>query len=198
MSKIGIFYGSSTGSTSEVAQRLAKALGAEANVYDVAGADAADAAAFDVLLLGSSTWGIGDLQDDWEDFLPKLAEQSLAGKKVALFGCGDADSYPDSFCEALAKIHEASLVRAAPSSGLMSPKATATMLLKRNRMASSSVSASTKLTSLTSPTNVSKSGSLCCSRSSKSERLARPISVALRLSPTRGHGRRATFCIFRV
>ena len=96
MSKIGIFYGSSTGSTSEVAQRLAKALGAEANVYDVAGADAADAAAFDVLLLGSSTWGIGDLQDDWEDFLPKLAEQSLAGKKVALFGCGDA----------LAKIHE--------------------------------------------------------------------------------------------
>ena len=106
MSKIGIFYGSSTGSTSEVAQRLAKALGAEANVYDVAGADAADAATFDVLLLGSSTWGIGDLQDDWEDFLPKLAEQSLAGKKVALFGCGDADSYPDSFCEALAKIHE--------------------------------------------------------------------------------------------
>jgi len=106
MSKIGIFYGSSTGSTSEVAQRLAKALGAEANVYDVAGADAADAAAFDVLLLGSSTWGIGDLQDDWEDFLPKLAEQNLAGKKVALFGCGDADSYPDSFCEALAKIHE--------------------------------------------------------------------------------------------
>ena len=80
MSKIGIFYGSSTGSTSEVAQRLAKALGAEANVYDVAGADAADAAAFDVLLLGSSPSGIGDLQD--------------------------ADSYPDSFCEALAKIHE--------------------------------------------------------------------------------------------
>ena len=106
MSKIGIFYGSSTGSTSEVAQRLAKALGAEANVYDVAGADAAEAAAFDVLLLGSSTWGIGDLQDDWEDFLPKLAEQNLAGKKVALFGCGDADSYPDSFCEAIAKLHE--------------------------------------------------------------------------------------------
>lgn len=106
MSKIGIFYGSSTGSTSEVAQRLGKALGAEANIFDVASASAAEAAAFDVLLLGSSTWGIGDLQDDWEDFLPKLAEQPLSGKKVALFGCGDADSYPDSFCEALAKIKE--------------------------------------------------------------------------------------------
>ena len=104
MSKIGIFYGSSTGSTAEVAQRLASALGAEANVYDVASADAAEAASFDALLLGSSTWGLGDLQDDWEDFLPKLAEQSLAGKKVAIFGCGDADSYPDSFCEAISKI----------------------------------------------------------------------------------------------
>ena len=106
MSKIGIFYGSSTGSTSEVAQRLAKALGAEANVFDVASADAADVAGFDVLLLGSSTWGLGDLQDDWEDFLPKLAEQDLSGKKVALFGCGDADSSPDSFCEAIYKIYE--------------------------------------------------------------------------------------------
>lgn len=104
MSKIGIFYGSSTGSTAEVAQRLAAALGAEANVFDVASADAAEAASFDALLLGSSTWGLGDLQDDWEDFLPKLAEQPLAGKKVALFGCGDADSYPDSFCEAISKI----------------------------------------------------------------------------------------------
>lgn len=106
MSKIGIFYGSSTGSTSEVAQRLGKALGAEANLYDVASVDASEVAGFDVLLLGSSTWGIGDLQDDWEDFLPKLAEQNLAGKKVALFGCGDADSYPDSFCEAIYKIYE--------------------------------------------------------------------------------------------
>ena len=95
MSKIGIFYGSSTGSTSEVAQRLAKALGAEANVFDVASADAADVAGFDVLLLGSSTWGLGDLQDDWEDFLPKLAEQDLAGKNVALFGCGEIERSHD-------------------------------------------------------------------------------------------------------
>ena len=53
MSKIGIFYGSSTGSTSEVAQRLGKALGAEANLYDVASVDASEVAGFDVLLLGT-------------------------------------------------------------------------------------------------------------------------------------------------
>ena len=122
MSKIGIFYGSSTGSTSEVAQRLAKALGAEANVFDVASADAADVAGFDVLLLGSSTWGLGDLQDDWEDFLPKLAEQDLSGKKVALFGCGDADSYPDSFCEAIYKIYEGLASSGCPFIGAYEPE----------------------------------------------------------------------------
>lgn len=106
MKKFGIFYGSSTGSTAEVAQRIAKAVGAEAEVYDVASADAADAANYEVLLLGCSTWGIGELQDDFDGFLPKLANQDLSGKAVALFGCGDADSYPDSFCEALALIKE--------------------------------------------------------------------------------------------
>lgn len=106
MKKIAVFYGSSTGTTAELAQRIAKAVGAEANCFDVANADAAEAANFDVLLLGSSTWGIGDLQDDWEGFLPELAKQSLSGKAVALFGTGDSDSYPDSFCEALAKIKE--------------------------------------------------------------------------------------------
>ena len=176
MSKIGIFYGSSTGSTSEVAQRLAKALGAEANVYDVAGADAADAAAFDVLLLGSSTWGIGDLHgrlgktsSPSSQSRISRARRSLSSAAVTLIAIPIASAKPSL------RSTKASLVRAAPSSVLTSPKATATMLLKRNRMASSSVSASTKLTSLTSPTNVSKSGSLCCSRSSKSERLARPI-----------------------
>lgn len=106
MKKIAVYYGSSTGTTSELAQRVAKAVGAEAHCFDVANANAADAAAYDVLLLGSSTWGIGDLQDDWEGFLPQLAGVDLSGKAVALFGCGDADSYPDSFCEALAKIKE--------------------------------------------------------------------------------------------
>ena len=163
MSKIGIFYGSSTGSTSEVAQRLAKALGAEANVFDVASADAADVAGFDVLLLGSSTWGLGDLQDDWEDFLPKLAEQDLSGKKVALFGCGDADSYPDSFCEALHKIYEGLASSGCSFIGAYEPEDYQVTDSEINR-----ASASTKLTSPTSPTNVSRSGSLSSSLSSRS------------------------------
>ena len=48
--------------TEAVAAKIANELGAQA--FNI---NAADAAAFDaeLLVLGSSTWGVGDLQDDW-------------------------------------------------------------------------------------------------------------------------------------
>ena len=48
----------------------------------------------------------GELQDDWYDFLDALKRKALSGKRVALFGCGDSASYPDSFCDALAEIRD--------------------------------------------------------------------------------------------
>ena len=59
-----------------------------------------------MLLLGSSTWGAGDLQDDWFDFLPQLKAADLAGKVVALFGCGDSASFSDTFCDAIGTLHD--------------------------------------------------------------------------------------------
>lgn len=100
-----IFFGSSTGATQSLAKEIAGKLGV-ADIFDVANASADKAAGYDILLLGSSTWGYGELQDDWYAFLPELKKQDLGGKKVALFGCGDADSYPDTFCDALGLIKE--------------------------------------------------------------------------------------------
>ena len=37
-------------------------------------------------------------QDDWYDGVKTLKSAGLAGKTVALFGCGDSESYPDTFC----------------------------------------------------------------------------------------------------
>jgi flavodoxin I len=108
MSKIGIFYGSSGGNTEGVAKNIAKKLGVGAgDIYDVCKARASDLSAYDVLLFGSSTWGLGDLQDDWEDFIRTVASADLSGKKVALFGCGDSSSYSDTFCDAMGKIYQA-------------------------------------------------------------------------------------------
>lgn len=107
MKKIGIFYGSSSGTTEGVANDIAAQLGVDTqDVHDVASADVTTAESYEALLLGSSTWGFGDLQDDWAAFLPKLAGANLSGKVVALFGCGDSSSYADTFCDALAEIKE--------------------------------------------------------------------------------------------
>ena len=62
---------------------------------------------YDVLILGSSTWGAGDLQDDWYGVIDKLSAMDLSGKKVALFGTGDSSSYSDTFCDAIGQIAEA-------------------------------------------------------------------------------------------
>ena len=102
--KIGVFYGSTTGVTQEAAETIAEKLGAA--VKNVAEAEASDFDGYDVLVLGSSTWGLGDLQDDWADFLPKVASSNLSGKKIALFACGDQVGYSDTFGDAIAEIHD--------------------------------------------------------------------------------------------
>lgn len=108
MKKTGIFYGSSTGTTEGIAQRIAEKLGVDASdVHDVASASPSDVAPYERLLLGSSTWGSGDLQDDWDGFLDKLKGQDLSGKEVALFGCGDSASFGDTFCDAIGTIYTA-------------------------------------------------------------------------------------------
>lgn len=79
----------------------------DADIRDVGSAKKNDLLAYDVLLFGSSTWGLGDLQDDWEGFVREVASADLSGKKVALFGCGDSSSYSDTFCNAIGIIYRA-------------------------------------------------------------------------------------------
>ena len=107
MSKIGIFFGSTTGTTEGLSSQIASALGVDsADIKNVGTAKVEDVDAYDVLLLGSSTWGAGDLQDDWYSFLDKLEAHNLAGKKIAIFGCGDSASFSDTFCNAVGTIYE--------------------------------------------------------------------------------------------
>lgn len=106
MSKIAIVYGTSTGVTESVSEKIKKALG-NADVFDVAKISADNLADYDFLFLGASTTGYGDLQDDWDAFLPELESLDFSGKKVALFGLGDSASYPDTFVNGMGTIYEA-------------------------------------------------------------------------------------------
>ena len=102
MKKTGIFYGSTTGTTESVAGRIADVLGiSSADVHDVSKLTAELVSGYEVLLLGTSTWGDGELQDDWYDGVKVLKGMDLSDKLVGLFGCGDSESYPDTFCDGM-------------------------------------------------------------------------------------------------
>lgn len=104
MGKTLVVYGSTGGTCEGIANTIAEKLGAE--VVNIAELSQEQAEEADNLLLGTSTWGAGDMQDDWYDGLEVLKGSNLEGKKIALFGCGDCESYSDTFCGGMNEIYE--------------------------------------------------------------------------------------------
>lgn len=108
MANVTIIYGSTTGNTETAANEIAEALSAHAvTVMDVASASSSDLESADLLILGTSTWGYGDLQDDWDANMSLIDDANLSDKKVALFGLGDSGSYCDTFTDGMGILYEA-------------------------------------------------------------------------------------------
>ena len=80
MPTIAIFYGSSTGNTQEAAEKIQQELGDfVSHVADVVDSDPEELSKYDILLLGVSTWNIGEMQEDWESFIPNMSGLNLSG-----------------------------------------------------------------------------------------------------------------------
>ena len=106
MKKYGIYYGSMTGTTADVAARIAKALGvADADVHNVADTAPSTLGDHEVLIFGTSTWGDGEVESDWYDFLDGAEVMDLKGKKIAFFGCGD-ESMSTTFCNGVGELYK--------------------------------------------------------------------------------------------
>lgn len=111
MSKTIVVYGSTTGTCESIAQTIGDQLGAEViNVSDLTANQLAEA---DNIVLGTSTWGAGELQDDWYDGVNVVKSANLSGKRVALFGCGDSASYSDTFCGGMKELYDAAVAAGA-------------------------------------------------------------------------------------
>ena len=102
---VGIFYGSSGGATAEVAEMIKKRLDTDANLIDIAGASPNDFMRYSHMILGTSTWGDGDLQVDWEEFFETFQTIDLRGKTVALFGLGDQEEYSETFLDGMGTLY---------------------------------------------------------------------------------------------
>lgn len=107
MKRIGIFFGSSTGNTETAAEKIQKAFGADADSFNASSTPASKVAEYDNVILGTSTWGVGDLEDSMYTFVEDLAKVDLKGKTIAIFGMGDQNSYSDTYCDGMGHIYEA-------------------------------------------------------------------------------------------
>jgi flavodoxin I len=115
-----IIYGSTTGNTKEVAVSIGNKLGS--TVVDVADlSDFKEILDYDLILLGASTWGIGDIQDDWLDNLNNLKNLDFTGKTVAFFGTGDQEGYPDSFVSGIKDLYDIVIAKGGEIIGFTDP-----------------------------------------------------------------------------
>ncbi|MCK9472882.1 flavodoxin [Sulfurimonas sp.] len=107
MSKIGLFYASSTGNTESVAKKIKEMMrGVQIDLIDVSHCSADAMNQYDFIIIGASTWGGGDLQDDWDSYFVNLEKTDFSTKTVALFGLGDQEEYNDNYLDAMGTIYE--------------------------------------------------------------------------------------------
>ncbi|WP_343154993.1 flavodoxin FldA [Buchnera aphidicola (Kurisakia onigurumii)] len=107
MEKIGIFFGSDTGNTESIAKMIQKNLGKKnSKIFDISESTKNDIEKYNFLIFGIPTWYYGEIQCDWNNFIPILKKIDFKNKIVAFFGCGDQEDYSEYFCDALKPIFD--------------------------------------------------------------------------------------------
>ena len=104
--KVLIAYGSTTGTTESISELIKQNMNHDVQIINIREVKEEEIKAADTVLLGSSTWGYGELQDDFSDYIDLIDSSTYGGKNVAVFGAGDADGFADVFCEAVNIISE--------------------------------------------------------------------------------------------
>lgn len=103
---VGLYFATQTGNTEEVAGIIAEATGCTASDYD--GEDFSDV---DGIIVGCPTWNTGADEmrsgTTWDDYLETIQGYDLKGRTVAVFGCGDSQTYGENFCDGIEELHNA-------------------------------------------------------------------------------------------
>lgn len=106
MKRIGIFYGTTGGKTTAIVDEIEFCLKkADYDVFNVE-QGISEMANFENLILVTPTYGVGELQKDWEDHLEILKGMDFTGKKVALVGLGNQLAFGESFVGGLRVLYD--------------------------------------------------------------------------------------------
>ncbi len=108
MSKIGLFYGTTTGKTESAAEMIQSEFGGAevVTLHEIADVEGSDFAEYKCVIIGCPTWDIGELQADWQGYYDELDDVDFSGKKVAYFGTGDQMGYAENFQDAMGILEE--------------------------------------------------------------------------------------------
>lgn len=108
VAKIGLFYGTQTENTQTEAELIQQEFSGDTvvDLHDISQVESNDFNSYSYVIIGCPTWNVGELQDDWDSFFDALDSIDFSGKKVAYFGVGDQEGYPDSFQDAIGILEE--------------------------------------------------------------------------------------------
>ena len=123
--KLGFFFGSSTGNTEAIAYKIAEKLEEMTEegiieVHNIGASSPEQILKYDKIIMGIPTWNTGELQDDWDVFLPNIEKMDFKGKTVAMFGLGDQNGYGFNFLDALGILADEVIVSGAKMIGFWS------------------------------------------------------------------------------
>lgn len=109
MKKIGIFYGSTGGKTAAIVDEIEFYLRKdEHEVHNIK--DGIDSmSSYENLILVTPTYGVGELQEDWEKVLPTFEKMNFSGKKIGIAGLGNQLAFGESFVGGMRILYDAVL-----------------------------------------------------------------------------------------
>ena len=133
MARIGLFFGTNSGSTRKIAKQIKKRFDDDtmADAVNINKATVEDLLKYDLLICGTPTLGDGLLpgieaecdEESWAEAIEKFKGTSFAGKTVAIFGLGDQETYAHEFVDGMILLYDffkdagAKIVGAWPTDG---------------------------------------------------------------------------------
>lgn len=114
--KVGIFFGTSTGSTEGAAYAIQEAFSDDdvsepIEIDSLEGKVAATFQEYDSLIVGTPTWNTGaDTERSgtgWDElYYGEMQDLNIQGKNVAVFGLGDSVSYSENYADGSGELHD--------------------------------------------------------------------------------------------
>ncbi len=114
--KIGIFFGTETGTTRLIAKKIHKLIGDDIadKPVNVNRITPSDMLCYDALILGTPSYGVGEIpgrdvgciESNWSEFMAQMPAADFSGKRIAMFGLGAQERYAERFASSLMALYQ--------------------------------------------------------------------------------------------